>query len=347
MDRSKPHRRWNPLTKSWVLVSPQRAARPWRGAVEPVSAQLNMPEFDPTCALCPGVARSSGVVNPKYTTTYVFDNDFPALVPETERAEAEVQANGLVRAEASPGICRVVCFSPRHDLQLPRLDIKTIAALIDLWHSQYSELAELSYIGHIMIFENKGEMMGNSNPHPHGQIWATQEIPVIPAQSAVSQSEYHAQYGRPLLLDYLEWELGQNERIVAQNDEWVALVPYWAVWPYELLVMPRRAAGSIAELDQGQRAAWAALIKETTVRYDNLFKCSFPYSMGVYQRPVDGSEWPGFQLQQLFFPPLLRSANIRKFMVGYELCAEPQRDLTAEAAAARLRECGTRHYLEM
>lgn len=361
MDLNQPHRRWNPLLKQWILVSPHRGERPWLGQVEnPKSVVL--PQRDSSCALCPGSIRTNGQANPEYTDVFIFTNDFPAVRPNpvddsaltiasdsigsSQAATQTTKLHNTIFAQSEQGLCRVICFSPRHDLTLPLLSQSAIVSVIEAWQSEYQDLASRDYVNHVMIFENKGEMMGCSNPHPHGQIWATQSIPNNPLNAASSQIEYYREHGRSLLQDYLSFELDQGERIVCQNDDWVVLVPYWAVWPFETLVLPKQVVSTIAELSSAQKSNWAAVIKELTTRYDNLFETSFPYSMGVYQRPTDGGEWSGFCLRQEFFPPLLRSATIRKFMVGFELCAEPQRDLTAELAAKRLRGCSVRHYLE-
>ena len=338
------HRRWNPLKQEWVLISPQRWKRPWSGAVEEVSHE-KIPEYDPECYLCPGNRRASGETNPEYKDVYAFDNDFSALMaPREEDAESLEHLNGIIRSKGERGICRVICFSPRHNLTLPELDLLSLRRVVDLWVEEHENLSTEPYINHVLIFENKGEMMGCSNPHPHGQIWATESIPNIPAKSLASQESYFVSNGTKLLSDYLEWELREGERIVTRNEDWVVLVPFWAVWPFETMVLPRRSVGAVTELTDNEKDAWAAILKNIAIRYDNLFKTSFPYSMAIYQNPTDGKEWAGHHLHQIFLPPLLRSATVRKFMVGFELCAEPQRDITAEGAAARLRELSTKHY---
>lgn len=338
------HRRWNPLKEEWVLVSPQRWKRPWSGAIEEV-AREKLPEYDPECYLCPGNRRASGEINPEYKDVHAFNNDFSALMaPEQGDIQSLEDLNGVIRSKGERGICRVICFAPRHNLTLPELDLPSLRRVVDLWVEQHKNLSSKPYINHVLIFENKGEMMGCSNPHPHGQIWATESIPNIPAKSLASQESYFARYGTRLLSDYLERELRQEERIVAKNENWVVLVPFWAVWPFETILIPRRPVGAIGELTEDEKDAWAAILKNITARYDNLFKTSFPYSMAIYQNPTDGQEWAGHHLHQVFLPPLLRSATVRKFMVGFELCAEPQRDITAEEAAGRLRESPTKHY---
>lgn len=344
MNLMTSYRRWNPLKEEWVLVSTLRLERPWRGAVEKVTKE-KLPQYHPKCYLCPGNKRAGGQTNPQYKDVYAFNNDFPALMPpETPEIESLEALGGIIRLRGERGICRVTCFSPRHDLTLPELDLPALRRVVDLWLEEYQNLSAKSHINHVLIFENKGQMMGCSNPHPHGQIWATESIPNIPARSLSSQESYFAKHGSKLLSDYLEWELKEGERIITENEYWVVLVPFWAVWPFETMVIPRRPVGAITELTENEKDAWGAILKNITTRYDNLFKTSFPYSMGIYQRPTDSREWTGHHLHQIFLPPLLRSANVRKFMVGFELCAEPQRDITAEQTAARLRECSTKHY---
>lgn len=336
-----PHRRLNLLTGEWVLVSPHRTKRPWQGQVEKLPPETR-PHYDPTCYLCPGNARAGGQVNPAYTHTFVFENDFAALTPTAVAGQVDVA--GLLQAEPVRGVCRVLCFSPRHDLTLAEMSLAAIRLVIDMWAEQTVELAALPYIGYVQIFENRGAMMGASNPHPHGQVWATERLPNEPAKEAARQAAYFARHGRPLLADYLALEERAGERIVCANDEWVALVPFWAIWPFETLVAPRRPAATLAELDEAGRNGLADILKHLTTRYDNLFETPFPYSMGWHQRPCDGGEYPGWLLHAHFYPPLLRSATVRKFMVGFEMLAEPQRDIPAEAAAARLRSLSEIHY---
>jgi UDPglucose--hexose-1-phosphate uridylyltransferase len=335
MENARPHRRWNPLKREWIMVSPHRAMRPWSGAVEKVESE-KLPPYDPGCYLCPRNTRANGISNPDYSGTYAFDNDFPALLREPSSDRSEL--NDIIVTEGVTGICRVICFSPRHDLTIARMSTEEISGIIQLWQVETEQLAGNPDIQHIMVFENKGSMMGCSNPHPHGQIWATSNIPTLPHRMLEAQKEYQAARGQPLLLDYHNWELEQKERIVCANDHWTALVPFWAAWPFEVMILPRRAVADTRLLSNEETIAWADILRRMTSRFDNLFKTSFPYSMGVYQAPIRG-EWPGHCLHQLFMPPLLRSATIRKFMVGFELCAEAQRDITPEQAAGRLREC--------
>jgi len=329
-----PHRRFNPLTGEWVLVSPHRALRPWQGQVERPAPEQR-PAYDPACYLCPGNERAGGVRNPGYTGTFVFTNDFAALKPDA--GDAGVDVDGLLVARSEPGTARVICFSPRHDLSLPDMEVPAIRAVVDLWAEQYAELGSRPEIGHVEIFENKGAAMGASNPHPHGQVWAQRSVPLIPAREGERQAEHHARHGRTLLEDYLRLELEREERMVCANDVWVALVPFWAVWPFETLVLPRRAVASLPALDDGERDGLADILQRLTRRYDNLFGVSFPYSAGFHQAPTDGLPHPEWHLHMHFYPPLLRSATVKKFMVGYEMLGEPQRDVTPESSAARLR----------
>jgi UDPglucose--hexose-1-phosphate uridylyltransferase len=331
-----PHRRLNRLTGEWLLVSPHRTARPWQGQVEDVVAE-ERPAYDPACYLCPGNTRAGGAVTPEYTSTYVFDNDYAALLPDVPARR--VDRDGLLVAETERGICRVVCFSPRHDLTLGAMDTGAIRRVVDTWVDQYAELGGIPWVRHVQIFENRGAMMGASNPHPHGQIWADEQLPNEPAKELRQQREYAAG-GGCLLCDYLALELADGGRIVETNEHFVALVPFWAVWPFETLVLPRTHRGALPELDGGERDALADLLGGLARRYDRLFGVTFPYSMGLHQRPTDGEPYREWHLHAHFYPPLLRSATVRKFMVGYELLAQPQRDITPEAAAERLRAAG-------
>jgi UDPglucose--hexose-1-phosphate uridylyltransferase len=330
-----PHRRLNVLSGEWVLVSPHRMRRPWQGRVEAIPPDVR-PPYDPGCYLCPGNARAGGQRNPDYTGHFAFDNDFAALRPDGVARERNTE--GLLVARQEPGICRVICFSPRHDLSLPQMDLPAIRGVVDLWAEEYARLGARADVGHVQIFENKGEVMGSSNPHPHGQIWAQQSVPQIPAREGERLLAHHERHGRTLLDDYLRLELELAERIVCANDAWVALVPYWAVWPFEALVVPRRAVPHLGALDDRERDLLADIVKQLTARYDRLFDVSFPYSAGIHQAPTDGVAHPEWHLHLHFHPPLLRSATVRKFLVGYEMLAEAQRDLTPEAAAGRLRE---------
>jgi len=338
----QPHRRYNPLQDEWVLVSPHRAKRPWQGQQEKPQAE-ERPAYDPTCYLCPGNTRTSGEVNPKYEHQFVFQNDFSALLPEGEAGTYE--EGGLLKAVAETGRCRVICFSPRHDLTLPEMELPEIRRVVDLWVDQFAELGADPAINYVQIFENKGSVMGASNPHPHGQIWSELTVPDLPAKESRAQKAYFEQHGRTLLSDYLAVELkGDKPRVVLENDTWVVLVPFWAVWPFETLVLPRRAMQDLTQLTDAERDGLADILSQLTIRYDNLFQISFPYSAGFHQRPTDGQEYPEWHLHMHFLPPLLRSATVKKFMVGYELLANAQRDITAEQAAERLRALPAVHY---
>jgi UDPglucose--hexose-1-phosphate uridylyltransferase len=327
------HRRLNRLTGEWVLVSPQRTARPWQGQVEEVPT-AQQPAYDPACYLCPGNERAGGARTPEYDSTYVFDNDFAALTPDVA---PEDDRKGLLVAQSERGICRVVCFSPRHDLTLGQMSVEAIRTVVDTWVDQYVELGDLDWVRHVQVFENRGAMMGASNPHPHGQIWANERVPNEPAKE-LAQQRAHAEGGGCLLCDYLDVELDDGARIVTGNEHFTALVPFWAVWPFETLVLPRAHAGALPELDGDRRDGLADILRRLTRRYDRLFGVTFPYSMGLHQPPTDAAAHPEWHLHGHFYPPLLRSATVRKFMVGYELLGQPQRDITPETAAQRLRE---------
>lgn len=335
-----PHRRFNPLSREWVLVSPHRTRRPWQGQVERLPPETR-PAYDPQCYLCPGNARAGGRRNPDYRQTFVFTNDYPALLPDTPEVEAAPHA--LLRAEGVAGVCRVICFSPRHDLTVAEMAVEDLAAVVDTWADQSAGLMALPYIRYVQIFENRGEMMGCSNPHPHCQIWASSVVPGGVQTEHGSQSDYWRAHGRTLLGDYLALELERGERIVCENEHFVALVPWWAVWPFETMVIARGPAAGLEELSPEERRGLASILKSVTTRYDNLFEISFPYSFGLHQRPAGGAGG-GWRLHAHFYPPLLRSATVRKFLVGYEMLAMPQRDITPEAAAARLSQTSERHY---
>ncbi len=328
-----PHRRYNALTGEWVLVSPHRAKRPWLGKVEERSRE-DRPKYDPDCYLCPGNQRVGGAVNPKYEQTYVFTNDFQALLPEG--VDPSDEENGLLRSAGVRGTCRVVCYSPRHDLALAEMDPETIRSVIDCWAEQSSDLGQ-RYCW-VQVFENKGEMMGASNPHPHCQIWALDTLPNEPMKEERSQRAYTEGEGGVLLLDYLQEELETRERVVVENEGWVALVPFWAIWPFETLLVPKRHVLRLPDLRDEERKQLAQAMKELLLRYDALFNVSFPYSMGWHGAPFDEGENDHWQLHAHYYPPLLRSATVKKFSVGFEMLAEAQRDLTPETAAARLRD---------
>ncbi|WP_280154164.1 UDP-glucose--hexose-1-phosphate uridylyltransferase [Piscinibacter sp. XHJ-5] len=333
-----PHRRRNPLTGEWVLVSPHRALRPWQGQQEPAPA-LALPAHDAQCYLCAGNLRANGQRNPDYTGTFVFDNDFPALLPDVPPAPPG--SDPLFEASGARGTCRVICFSPDHGKTLPELPLAAIREVIDSWCAQSEELG--ARYPWVQVFENKGAMMGCSNPHPHGQIWASDFVPGEAAVEDELQRRYADLHGRPLLADYAEREAAGGDRVVVQTAHWLAVVPYWATWPFETLLLPRFDVQRLPQLQPLQREDLAVAIKRLTSRYDNLFACSFPYSMGWHGAPFDGRDAPAWRLHAHFYPPLLRSAGVRKFMVGYEMLAEAQRDLTPEQAAARLRAVSDVH----
>ena len=336
-----PHRRFNPLTGEWVLVSPHRAKRPWLGQVEKTPLE-NLPQYDPTCYLCPRNERVGGLINPDYSFTFVFENDFSALL--ADEVPAHASEHSLLASISERGLCRVVCFSPRHDLTLPELDHASIENIIAAWMEQTAELGAKDFVQHVQVFENKGAMMGCSNPHPHSQVWATEHIPNEPAKELEHQRIYFDQHGRTLLSDYLTEEHQRKERILFSNDHFTALVPYWAVWPFESMVIAHRNVPHLIGLTSSETSALADIYKRVTTRYDNLFEISFPYSMGFHQAPFDGQPHPEWTLHAHFYPPLLRSATVRKFMVGYEMLAMPQRDITPETAAERLRSLSDLHY---
>src|SRR6187397_133999 len=325
----EPHRRYNPLIDDWVLVSAERTRRPWLGAEEPELERPSL-EFDPDCYLCPGNTRANGNVNPRYAETYVFTNDFSALRPDTSIAAFD---HGLLRAAGDRGSCRVVCFSPRHDLTLGAMTPEAVRRVIDVWADQTAELGgEYRWV---QVFENRGEAMGASNPHPHGQIWAGSALPGEGAREEDTQASYHEFTGRRLLLDYVDQESG-GPRVVVESDDWLVVVPFWAAWPFETLAIAKGPAARLTDLDGPARDGLAGVLREMLERYDGLFKRPFPYSMGWHQAPFGDGSSDHWQVHAHFYPPLLR-ANVRKFMVGYELLAETQRDLTAEDAAGRLR----------
>ncbi len=334
-----PHRRFNPLRGEWVLVSPHRTKRPWQGQTEMTAAD-ERPPHDPTCYLCPGNQRAGDLANPNYESTFVFVNDFSALLPDTP--EAASTGDSLLRADPVRGECRVICFSPRHDLTLAEMTAPDIRKVVDVWAAQTAELGER--YRWVQVFENKGAVMGCSNPHPHGQVWAGNFLPNEIAIEDREQRNYRAQRDSVLLLDYVKHELADPSRVVAGNEHWVAVVPFWAVWPYEILLLPRRHLLRLPDLTEAERTSLAEVMQALLIRYDNLFETSFAYSMGWHGAPNDAEDASHWQLHAHFYPPLLRSATVKKFMVGYEMLAEAQRDLTAEQAAQRLREVPAVHY---
>lgn len=346
--REITHRRFNPLTREWVLVSPHRAKRPWLGQVEKVPPE-NLPPYDPTCYLCPGNERAAGRRNPDYTGTFVFDNDFAALLRPEQMGEGLAETHNLdsspiFRVQPETGICRVVCFSPRHDLSLPEMSIEGVKEVLLTWTQQTAELGKMEHISYVQVFENKGAMMGCSNPHPHSQIWATRHVPNEPAKEIASQTAYLQENTSCLICDYLAAERLSGERIVASNTHFTALVPFWALWPFEVMLIAHRHAASLPDLTPDEVDALADILRRVTIRYDNLFEVSFPYSMGFHQAPADAQPHPECHLHAHFYPPLLRSATVRKFMVGFEMLGMPQRDLTSETASERLRALSEVHF---
>jgi UDPglucose--hexose-1-phosphate uridylyltransferase len=331
-----PHRRWHALRQDWVLVSPHRTQRPWQGQTE---ATITLPsvEYDPACYLCPCNVRASGHMTPDYIGPFVFENDYAALLPGGRISTIDINDEGLLCAETELGVCRVICFDPRHDLTLATMEPEAIRRVIDIWIAQEAELGARKDITYVQIFENRGAIMGTSNLHPHGQIWATEHIPNEPARELAAQTEHFRRYGKPLLQAYLDLELRQAERIVIEGEHWIALVPFWAVWPFELLLLPRNPVATLNSLPTPLRDDLAVILKRVTAGYDRVFDAPFPYSMGFHPAPCDGEAHPEWQLHVHFYPPLLRSASVRKFMVGFELLGSSQRDITPEQAAARLR----------
>jgi UDPglucose--hexose-1-phosphate uridylyltransferase len=328
------HRRRNLLTNEWVLVSPHRTQRPWQGQIEK-SEGVALPEHDPSCYLCPGNVRAGGIQNPHYADTFVFDNDFAALRPEPLTGSG--YRRGLLEAEAESGLCRVLCYSPAHHLTLGQMQPAAIRSVIETWSSEYSQLGARDDIGAVTIFENRGAMMGASSPHPHGQIWANRTVPNELSREVHNQKHYFDETGQCLLCDYVKTELAEQERIVIQNDHFIVVVPFWATWPFETLLLPKSHHSTLAELAAEELDAMADVLKKINVCYDALFETMFPYTMGLHLPPTDGERHPSFHFHAHYYPPLLRSASIRKFMVGYEMLAGPQRDLTPETAAERLR----------
>ncbi len=341
--KEHPHTRYNQLTGDWILVSPHRTKRPWQGKVETLPPD-NRPAYDPKCYLCPGNTRADGSQNPQYTDSFVFTNDFSALLHNTP--EGQFSVGGLLEARSEQGVCRVISFSPDHSLTLPEIAEEGIVEVVELWQQEFKALSQDPVIRYIQIFENKGEIMGCSNPHPHGQIWAQGSLPLEIAKETKTQEAYFKERGRSLLLDYMQLEQEQKERIVLENEHFVALVPFWAIWPYETMIISKRHVQTILQFTEAEKRAFADMLKKLTAKYDNLFSVSFPYSAGMHQAPVNDGQHEGWHWHMHFYPPLLRSATVKKFMVGYEMLANPQRDITPEWAAEKLRELSTVHYKE-
>lgn len=335
-----PHRRYNPLLGQWILVSPHRTKRPWLGQVERTVPDLR-PQYDPQCYLCPGNQRAGDAVNPPYTSTLVFVNDFSALLPDVPMEATEREE--LFRVQAVRGECRVICFSPRHDLTLAQMAVPDIRRVVDVWAEQVTDLGR--HYRWVQLFENKGAVMGCSNPHPHGQVWAGSALPNEAAAEDRQQHAYQSNHADPLLIEVARREAELGTRVVVQNDHWIVLVPFWAIWPFETLLLPRRHVRRLPDLSEAERNSLADILRRLLVRYDNLFETSFPYSMGWHGAPTGEGNYDYWQLHAHFYPPLLRSATVKKFMVGYELLAEAQRDLTPEQAAQRLRQLSEEHYL--
>lgn len=335
-----PHRRYNILNGEWILVSPHRNKRPWQGKNdEPLEHIIT--HYDPNCYLCPRNHRANGEQNSNYSGPYSFVNDFSALLPETSQLS---ESTGLLKAKTEAGICKVVCFSADHAASMATLSIPQITDVVLLWQKEYSNMGRLKNINYIQIFENKGAVMGCSNPHPHGQIWAQESLPTEVLKKQQKQEEYWSIHHKSLLLTYISQETEQNKRIIAQNEAFIAMVPYWAAWPFEVMILPLNHYQHIGQLSLNENKLFAAIIKIVTVKYDNLFKTSFPYSCGIHQAPTDGLPHSEWHFHMSFYPPLLRSASIKKFMVGYEMFAESQRDITPERAAQLLREQSEIHY---
>jgi UDPglucose--hexose-1-phosphate uridylyltransferase len=334
-----PHRRFNPLKREWVLVSPNRTERPWQGQMEKPAVPAAL-TYDPNCYLCPGNARAGGAHNPDYASTFVFENDYAALRLDAPQFSNDEGGEGLLVAQGESGICRVVCFSPRHDLTLAKMPMEEIRRVVDVWAEQYAELGSRDDIGYVQVFENRGAMMGASNPHPHGQIWASRSVPNEVVSELCGQKAYLKEHGCCLLCAYREMEVRLGERVVTSNDSFVAMVPFWAVWPFEVMVLPVRHVADLESMTGAERDGLSGILQAVTQTYDKVFDTPFPYSMGLHPQPYDGEEHPEWHFHAHFYPPLLRSATIRKFMVGFELLGGPQRDITPETAAERLREAG-------
>lgn len=336
-----PHRRHNPLTNEWILVSPHRDKRPWQGQNESIS-QEELPQHDPTCYLCPGNTRANGVTNENYEDCYVFDNDFSALLPE--KIEQPTDIGELFKMRPEQGINRVICFAPQHNLTIPELDLPAIENIVRTWKAQYLELGAIDFINHVQIFENKGSVMGCSNPHPHGQIWAQSSLPTQVLKTQENLQRYWSENGTSLLADYLQKELQLQDRVVIENEHFAVVVPFWATWPYETMIISKRHFTNIAEMTDAEIKSFAEILKRITVKYDNLFEVSFPYSSGIHQAPTDGQSHPEWHFHMHFYPPLLRSATVRKFMVGYEMLGESQRDISPEKSALVLKSLSDIHY---
>lgn len=337
--KNSSHRRKNILTGEWVLVSPHRTKRPWQGMQEQAK-ELKTLKYDPNCYLCPGNTRANNEINPDYKNTYSFINDFSAILD----VKIENFKDNLLEAHTESGICKVLCYSPNHSLTMPQMDESEIVSIIKLWQKEYKDLGSIENINNIQIFENKGESMGCSNPHPHGQIWAQKSIPTEILKKQNNFKKFYENNNQSMLLAYIKKELELKERIIFENESFVALVPFWAVWPYESMIITKNHRKSILELNEREVADYANILKILTTKYDNLFQTSFPYSTGIHQAPTNNEQNKEWHMHMSFYPPLLRSSNIKKFMVGYEMFGEPQRDITPEQAAESLRNCSKTHF---
>lgn len=335
VDFNLPHRRFNPLTGDWVLVSPHRNRRPWQGSIE-ASQQNTLPPYDPACYLCPGNKRAENKQNPKYAKTFVFTNDHAAILPEV--VDGEMKEDDLFRAQQEYGTCKVVCYTPAHNKTIADLSVPQIMEIIKTWTHEYKTIGADPKISYIQFFENKGPMMGASSPHPHSQIWANEHIPTIPAKEEESQTKYYAKNKTPLLAVYLREEIKKKLRLLLENTSFAVVVPYWAVWPYETMILPKTNRSSLSALQENEVNDLAHALKKLAVAYDKLFSTPFPYSMGIHQCPTDKKDHEEWQLHFHFYPPLLRSATIKKHYVGYEMMAEAQRDITPEQGAETLRK---------
>ena len=341
---NNPHRRYNPLLDEWILVSPHRTQRPWQGQEETQTTSDN-PEYIHDCYLCPDNKRANGKTNPNYTDCYVFENDFAALQSDLVSYNLkEEEENSFFKLKPERGISKVVCFSPKHNLTLPEMSVTAIAAIIQVWQKEYNTLGKEDFINYVQIFENKGSIMGCSNSHPHGQIWAQSSLPTLVEKTQKNLLGYYIKNNSNLLLDYIVQEIEVKKRLVIENNDFVVLVPFWAIWPYETMIVPKRHITKITDFTNEERESFASILKDLTTKYDNLFNTSFPYSAGIHQAPTDSVEHPEWQLHMHFYPPLIRSSTIKKFMVGYEMLGESQRDSTPEKSASILRELPIIHY---